>query len=434
MNIGIIGGGMMGLTTAYFLSRKGHQVTVFEKESEIGGLSRSEEILPGLRWDRFYHVILSTDEELLNFIDEIGLSLDLQFKETKTGFFTDGHLHSMSSSLEFLTFKPLSLWSKLRLGAGILYASKINNWKHLEKMYAKTWLIRVFGRRNYEKLWDPLLRSKFGNASSQTSGAFIWAAIKRYYGTRHNSSKKEMMGCVSGGYHSILKNIQKKLLDLGVEILLNSEVNKLETNSQKKLGVYTAKKILNFDRVLATVPNPHILNFWSEAPVEYRDHLGKVAYLSLVCVTLVLEQQLCPFYVMNLTDNGFPFTGVIEATNVIPAEVLQGRGLVYLPRYMPATDQFYNRPDADILKIFIGALRKIFPNLSDDQIIAKHVHRESHVQPIQKIDYSNSIPPIQTPLKNFYMVNTTMILNSTLNNNEVIKIAKQAARIVGDKT
>ena len=80
-------------------------------------------------WDRFYHVILSTDEELLRYIDEIGLSLDVQFTETKTGFFTGGKLHSMSTTSEFLSFQPLSLWDKFRLGAGILYASKINNWK-----------------------------------------------------------------------------------------------------------------------------------------------------------------------------------------------------------------------------------------------------------------------------------------------------------------
>ena len=75
LNIGIVGGGMMGLATAFYLNKKGHQVTILEKEKDIGGLSRSTEILPGIHWDRFYHVILSTDTELLNFIDEIGLSL-----------------------------------------------------------------------------------------------------------------------------------------------------------------------------------------------------------------------------------------------------------------------------------------------------------------------------------------------------------------------
>ena len=63
MHIGIIGGGMMGLATAHYLNKKGDQVTVLEKESEIGGLSRSVEILPGIQWDRFYQVILSTDTD-----------------------------------------------------------------------------------------------------------------------------------------------------------------------------------------------------------------------------------------------------------------------------------------------------------------------------------------------------------------------------------
>jgi len=68
MRIGIIGGGMMGLATAFYLAKAGVHVTVFEKEKTIGGLSQSQELLPGLKWDRFYHVILSTDYELLNFL------------------------------------------------------------------------------------------------------------------------------------------------------------------------------------------------------------------------------------------------------------------------------------------------------------------------------------------------------------------------------
>ena len=133
MKIGIIGGGFMDLATAYYLNKKGHEVTILEKEKEIGGLTRSEEIMPGLYWDRFYHVILTTDTELLEFLDELGLSDDIRFRETKTGFYTDGQLHSMSTTMEFLQFKPLSLIDKLRLGAGILYTSKIKNWNRLEK-------------------------------------------------------------------------------------------------------------------------------------------------------------------------------------------------------------------------------------------------------------------------------------------------------------
>ena len=132
-----------------------------EKEDEVGGLCRSAEIAPGFRWDRYYHVILSTDEALLNFLDDVGLSPEVRFTTTKTGFFSDNRLHSMSNIKEFLTFKPLSLPDKIRLGAGIFIASRLIDGRHLEKTLAKTWLVQIFGRRTHEKMWAPLLRSKW---------------------------------------------------------------------------------------------------------------------------------------------------------------------------------------------------------------------------------------------------------------------------------
>jgi hypothetical protein len=54
------------------------------------------------------------------------------------------------------------------------------------------------------------------------------------------------------------------------------------------------------------------------------------------------------------------------------------------------------------------------------------------VQPLQEIRYSEKIVPMKTPIKNLYIANTTMILNSTLNNNEVIKLARKAADLVAN--
>jgi protoporphyrinogen oxidase len=433
MKIGIIGGGMMGLATAYYLNQKGHQVSIFEKEEEIGGLSRSEEIAPGVHWDRFYHVILSTDKDLLDFIDEIGLSLDVQFRETKTGFYTDGQFYSMSNAIEFLKFPPLSLIDKFRLGLGILYTSKINNWKRLEKIYVKTWLIRVFGRRNYEKMWEPLLRSKLGTAKDEISAAFIWATIKRSYGTRESSSKKEMMGCVRGGYYSILNRIHEHLSNNGVEILTEHGVERVHSVNGGRIRILSQnRKSFEFDRVIAAVPNPVILKSWDGLPVDFKTKLEVVRYLSVICVSLVLKRQLTPYYVTNLTDSDLPFTGLIEATNVMPKEVLDGKALVYLPKYLPPGDPFSKKSDDEIIHIFTKALKRMFPDLSDDEIISHAIHREPFVQPIQEVGYSKNILPIKTPLKNLYMVNTTMILNSTLNNNEVIRLARRAGDFVAN--
>jgi protoporphyrinogen oxidase len=432
MKIGIIGGGLMGLATAYYLNKRGHKVTILEKEKEIGGLSGSEEISPGFRWDRFYHVILTTDSALLEFLDELGLSEDIKFRETKTGFYTDGQFHSMSTTMEFLKFKPLSLIDKLRLGAGILYASRIKNWKRLEKKTAKAWLIRVFGRRNYEKMWEPLLRAKLGAAREKISAAFIWSTIRRYYGTRQNSSKKEMMGCAETGYNYILNRLNDYLVSHGTTIYEGYRAKCIEPINGKRIAIKSDNGIsFVFDRVIATTPTPTIHNLYSDFADEFRFKLENIKYLGIVCATLLLKKSLTPFYVTNLTDNGLPFTGLIEVTNVMPQAILNGNSLVYLPKYVPVEDPFFKKPDEEISREFIGALKKMFPELNDEDILACKINREPYVQPIQGIGYSEKIPSMQATVNNFYMVNTAMIQNSNVNNNEVIKLARQAADFVG---
>jgi protoporphyrinogen oxidase len=432
MKIGIIGGGLMGLATAYYLNKKGHEVTIFEKEKETGGLSRSEEIRPGFRWDRFYHVILTTDNALLDFVDELGLTEDIKFRETKTGFYTDGQLHSMSTTMEFLKFKPLSLMDKLRLGAGIIYASKIKNWKHLEKKSAKVWLTCVFGRRNYEKMWEPLLRAKLGAARDKISAAFIWSTIRRYYGTRKTSSKKEMMGCAGGGYFSILNRLNDYLLMHGTTIYEGYRAKSIEQINGRRIAIKTGNGIsFVFDRIIATTPTPKIVNLSPDFTDEFRYNLEKIKYLGVICVALMLKKSITPFYVTNLTDNGLPFTGLIEVTNVMPQGILNGESLVYLPKYIPLEDPFFKKPDQEIFRKFFDALKKMFPDLVDEDILAYKINREPYVQPIQEIGYSENIPSMQTSFKNFYMVNTAMIQNSNVNNNEVIKLARKAADFVG---
>ena len=151
----IAGGGMLGLTLALRMAKQGHDVTLIEAASSLGGLA-SVWKLGDVHWDRHYHVTLLSDSRLLNLIDEIGLKDDLKWVETKTGFFTNGKLYSMSDTAEFLKFPPLNLIEKLRLGGTIFYASKIKNWKRLEKVKVADWLSRWSGKGTFKKINDTL--------------------------------------------------------------------------------------------------------------------------------------------------------------------------------------------------------------------------------------------------------------------------------------
>ena len=101
MRIGIIGGGLLGISLAYFLSEQGEQVEVFEASPNIGGLAGPCLLPDGTKVDRFYHAILSSDSHMLGLCKELGLEDDLRFNETKMGFYFEGEIHSMNNILEF---------------------------------------------------------------------------------------------------------------------------------------------------------------------------------------------------------------------------------------------------------------------------------------------------------------------------------------------
>src|SRR5205814_9275943 len=127
----------------------------------------------------------------------------------------------------FLRFPPLRLWDKLWLGATIFYASKIRNWRRLERLSVADWLRRWSGRRTFEKIWLPLLRAKLGDNYRKASAAFIWAIIPRMYAARRTGLKKEMFGYVRGGYARILERFGERLRQDGVTLRLGTRVARI---------------------------------------------------------------------------------------------------------------------------------------------------------------------------------------------------------------
>jgi protoporphyrinogen oxidase len=425
-HVGILGGGITGLTAAFYLLHAGYQVTVLEGRPQVGGLATYYDFGP-FYWDKFYHVILTSDRPLLRLVDDLGLTQELRWTETKVGFFTGQGFYSMTTSMDFLKFPVLSLWEKFRLGLGVLWASRIKDGKDLEAIPIAEWLIRIFGRGNYEKMWEPLLKCKLGSCREEASAAFIWATIFRLYSTREKGvSQKEKMGYVRGGYRTVFTRMIEEIEKLGGKIETATPVEEVAVDSGGQVCVKTPRETLSFDRVIATAPSHIIEKMMPTLSADYRARLHEVKYLGMVCVVLLLRQKLTPYYVTNLTDNDVPFTGVIEMTNLISTEEIKGRHLVYLPKYTAPGDPLFEASDDLVWELFRKSFQRMFPNLQEDDIEKRLVFREKLVQPLPVLHYSDRVPPIETNLKGVMVANTTQIINSTLNNNEMVKIARSA--------
>ena len=71
-----MGPGRLGLTLAYRLARRGAQVTVIEKEGELGGLAAGlphRRATPDVYLEKFYHHLFQSDKDIIALMDELGL-------------------------------------------------------------------------------------------------------------------------------------------------------------------------------------------------------------------------------------------------------------------------------------------------------------------------------------------------------------------------
>jgi protoporphyrinogen oxidase len=421
----IVGGGILGMTLALRLAQQGKQVTLFESSSQLGGLAEDWQ-LGDIHWDRHYHVTLLSDTHLRSLLTELGLESEMRWVETKTGFFTNGKLYSMSNALEFLKFPPLGLVDKLRLGFTIFYGSKVRNWRKLETIPVSTWLKKLSGKRTFEKIWMPLLRSKLGDNYYKASAAFIWAIIARMYAARRTGLKKEMFGYLSGGYGRMLERFAEVLAEHGVTIRTGHRVLQVARREGRVQIEFETGRRESYDQVVVTAASAIAAQICPGLSVQEQQQHKNIEYQGIICASLLLRKPLAKYYVTNITDTWVPFTGVIEMTTLVDPQTFGGKSLVYLPKYVPPDDPAFRLSDSELEEEFIKALLLMYPEFDQSDVLAFKVSRVRYVFAISTLNYSRNLPPMQTSIPGVYIINSAHIPNGTLNVNETVQLAEKA--------
>jgi protoporphyrinogen oxidase len=427
--VAVVGGGVLGLTLGLRLAQQGHRATVLDAAPSFGGLASADPI-GEYTWDRFYHVILMSDTRLRALLDELGLTDCLTWRSTRTGFYVDGRLVSLSTPLDFLRFPPISLYDKARLALTILRASRIRQWQPLEAESAIDWLSRWSGRRVVERLWRPLLRAKLGENHTRASAAFIWAIIARMYAARRAGMKQELFGYVDGGYDVILGALAARARASGVELLSSAPVARVDDGGPAGGGVrlqIAGGEERTFDAAVLTVPSNVVPRICPDLTAAERARLDSVVYQGIVCASLLTRKPLSDYYITNIADEGLPFTAVIEMTAIVDRARFGGQSLIYLPRYLAQDDPFWERSDEEIRTEFLDALATVHPKLAADDVVAFRVARARPVLALSTLNYSTeAMPRWRTSLPHVFVVNSAQIPNGTLNVNETLGVVDQA--------
>lgn len=420
--VGIVGGGLLGLAVADRLLQAGTQVDVYEGAQKLGGLVGSFDF-DGYPVDRFYHVVLPTDDRVRRLAESVEPGTPFRFRPVQVGFYDDARLFSMSSLKEFLTFPLLSPLDRVRLGRFIATCRRVRSHTELDDIELPAWLRSRSGTGVYERLWRPLLDSKFDGTFHDLPATYMWARTRRMAGTRDRSGR-EIMGWPEGGYQQIVDALGDSIRDRGGRIHTGTDVHWIVGDSTGVSGLVVDRRLRPFDQVLCTLLPPRMRSLL-EAKVASAIPETPCRYLGVVCLIVRTRRSISPYYTLNITDRRIPLTTVVETTHVVdPAHV--GGHLLYAAKYVQPGHPDLSRPPDEISAEYVRHVRTMFPHLRDDDILATSVQRAPMVEPVHTVGGAGRLPDM-FPVPGLTLASTVHVYPDVVNGQAVLGVAERAA-------
>jgi protoporphyrinogen oxidase len=424
MRIAIMGAGFTGLSAGFELSKKNHDVYIFEKDTKPGGLAigyKENE----WKWslEKHYHHWFTNDYSVLGLAKEINFPVVIQ--RPKTSVFVKEKIYQLDSPLSVIKFPLLSIFEKLVMSAILGFLKFFPFWKLLEKYNASKVLPKLMGKRAYQMIWEPLFINKFGRFYSDVSLAWFWARIKK---------RTPSLAYPTGGFLNFANALVKQIENKNGKFFFNTEIVEIKEKGKIFLKIkYPDGNIKTeiFDKLIVTSPSFIFLNVAPQLPEKYKKTLGKLKGLGATNLVLRLDK---PFfkdgsYWLSVCDKNAPVMAIVEHTNFMNKKFYNNEHILYLGNYREHDDKYFYMDEKQMLSYFDSYLQKINKTYKDN-IIGFKLFKAPFAQPIIPVNYSKILPKFDTPLKGVYLANIEQVYPWDRGTNYAVELGKKISQII----
>jgi protoporphyrinogen oxidase len=427
--IAIIGAGISGLTTAYYLGGS-HKIDIYEKTGRLGGLAKSFKV-EDTYLEIYFHHFFKSDKALIELLEDLGLAEQVIYKKTNIGIYYKEGIKPFSTFKDLLLFRRLSFLSKIIFGLHILFLRYSNKWSTLENYTVQEWMQRYYGKKIYNQVWEPLLYAKFGEYASEISMSWLWGRIHPRAASREGD--QESLGYLKGGFAILFDSLLERITSNNGTIFFNSEIKEVRLSADEVL-IHTNKEVKNYDLVIMAIDSMEIFKLIKDLSDKKIEKLKEIEYFGVICLVLKLKHSLGKIYWLNNAEKEIPISGIIEHTNFIPSEYYNGYHIAYIFRYLSTNDRLFSLSKTEIYDLFCECVKRIYPHFNSNDIADFYYYKSSRATPVYRGRYSDLRPSFEIIPEKLYMINTSQIYPYDRNINNGVQLAKSLVNILRKKS
>ena len=301
----VVGGGISGLSAAYFLGGHGIAATVVERRHRLGGVIRTDEV-GGCLLEAGPDSWLAEKRPMLGLVDELGLAGEVisSNDEARRTFVVRGsRLVPLPASMRLLApAKPFELLTTPLFGP-LAKARMALDWLRrpavLPERSVADFVRGHLGRQALERLAQPLLTGVYGALPEDLSADVILPQFVEYernhgsilrgvFKSRRRESRGPLFETLKGGMGTLVAALRRSLAPQCR--VVRDEALALR-RSGRTWALETARGRLEGDSVILAVPAVDAVPLLETAAPGLAVLVKKIRYTSSVVAGLVYERQ-----------------------------------------------------------------------------------------------------------------------------------------------
>ena len=260
VNTVIIGGGISGLSTANFLSKKTSDFLILEASDIVGGTINSSK-LDGYILENGPNTVLDNNKAIQELLSDLNITEELIYPNLKKisnrYILLNDRLEKIPLTIfEFLLTPILGIYSKIKIFSEILVP------RHINDTDVESFIKRRFGKEFHDNLIVPFLTGIYADTTSKMStkntlkkmweleqkhGSIIVGLIKE-----KNKNSKAKIFTIDGGLSKITELLSKKFIN---QLMLNTKVSSIvKLNESYKITLNEGEDIF-CNKIISTIPS-----------------------------------------------------------------------------------------------------------------------------------------------------------------------------------